>query len=844
MKNLTRISLFLSIFVFAPGVFALGNEPVVACISIQQQQKLMSKFANSDAFLKYLQWIGDENFSPCCGGAFAPLPAVDDLPSNQMKLTANDLDLNESGCSKLDGNVSVQYNQQLLEANTAYALRNQKTGKIERIELVDNVSIREPGKKIVADYAQYYPEKGIGYVWNAAYRLDLNRAHAVLPGWGRAEFIERSEDGLIHLKQASFSTCSPESTAWKIMAGQLELNPKTERGVAKHTVVKLYDKPVFYLPYLSFPISSKRQSGFMTPTLGFTNISGYDYSLPFYWNIAPNYDATLVPHIYSLRGLMMGGEFRYLDKHSDGMFVGQFLPNDQQFAKFLNSNSSAYPSLQSLSKNRWSVIWHDQTTIIDKLAVKIDYQKVSDDYYLQDFSSNLSVMTENQLLRQGQLNYETDHWVMRGMLQNYQTLQPINQSAIAHLYARQPQVFTQGRYDHLLGDSSFQFVGQFDQFKWTGGTYIPEGPRLHLNPLFTLPMRKSYGYVQPTFEVLSNLYQLAHVQPQAVSNYSVAIPRYSVDSGLLFDKYYEYWQQTIEPRLFYLYVPYQNQTVVPAFESAYMIFNTDQLFRPNRFSGYDRIGDTNQLSYALTSRLISNASGQEKLTMSVGQIGYFKSRQLNLCYSVDNQGHCQDIPSTPDRSLPLGYTSQTANVSPIASRMVYSLNPNWSMVGGYVYDVGNEETNNGDMSLHYQPTPERLLHLGYSYLVNGNVIQTVGSPNVPPSRFDPNALNQISAAYAWPFTEKWSSLAAYSHNISNNYAMMMLGGIQYDSCCWAMRFIGGRAFQSLQPQTLEPQYNNNIYFQILLKGLGSASNSDPSSTLQSYLPGLYNIFKH
>lgn len=840
MVIITNLNKFMRLLIL--GLIGLGFQavassdelplPTHACISPAKLRQLVAQKPNQAALVNYLRWISDINYSPCCGGYFASLPSVEHLPLNQMKMMADAIDLSEYGCSRLNGNVSFQYNQQLLEASTAYALRDKKTGRIERVELVDNVSIREPGKKIVADYAQYYPDKGEGYVWNAAYRVDLSRAQAKLPAWGCSKYVHRRGDGIIFLKNASFSTCSPDSTSWKIVAGQLELNPKTERGIAKHTTFRMRNVPVFYFPYLSFPLSSKRQSGFLTPTVGYTNISGYDFSLPYYWNIAPNYDATLAPHYYALRGLMLGGEFRYLDKHSDGMFVGNILPNDQAFGKFINSNSLLFPQVRDLSKNRWSVIWHDQTSIIDRLNLKIDYQKVSDDYYLQDFSSNLSVMTENQLLRQGVLDYQTDHWVMRGMLQNYQTLTPINQSFITHLYARQPQFYAQGRYDHLPGNTTFQMISQFDKFQWTGGTYVPQGPRVHLNPLITLPVKKSYGYLQPTAEILGNFYQISNVQSQAVSHYSVGIPRYSVDSGLFFDRFSEHWQQTIEPRLYYLYVPYQNQTVVPAYESAYMIFNTDQLFRPNRFSGYDRIGDTNQLSYSFTSRIISNASGEEKLTFTVGQIGYFQERRLNLCYSVDSQGNCQDPP------VYLGYVSPTSSVSPVASRVVYSLWKNLFAVGGYVYDVDNRSTNNGDLSLHYQPSPERLVHVAYSYLVEGNVLRGLNAPQ------QQNALNQISAAYAWPFSEKWSSLAAYSYNISSSYAMMMLGGIQYDNCCWAMRFLGGKTFQSLQPQTMQPQYNNNIYFQILLKGLGSASSSDPSSVLQSYFPGLYNIFKH
>jgi len=836
-KNDKSSIIFIIGMLWSYGSFAAVQklEPIKACVSLAKKHQLMAHDSQVEHFAQHLEWV--ENHFNCCGGYFKPEPQLEDLPENQLKLKAKQVELVPNGCSKLHGKIVMQYNQQMMQADTAYILRDEQTGEIQQIELASNVAIREPGKTIVADYARFQPKKSTGKAWNAAYRLDLkNKAHAILPGWGRAKALKRDSDGMIYLDDASFSTCSPKNISWSIVAKKLALNPKTERGIAKHTTLRIHDVPTLYMPYISFPISGKRQSGFLMPTFGYSNISGYDFSAPYYWNIAPNYDATIVPHAYSLRGLMMGGEFRYLSPYSNGLFVGNFLPNDQAFGKFLSSNKANYPQLDSLSKNRWSAIWRDQSHLGDQIRMKIDYQKISDDYYLQDFSSNLAVMTENQLLRQGELNYNNDHWFLRGMLQNYQTLQPINQSYIAHLYARQPQVFAQGNYDHLPGNTSFQVIGQFDQFQWTGGQLAPQGPRMHVNPQLSIPMRKSWGYLKPSVELMSNFYQLSNVgTPQGTTSYSVAVPRYSADTGIYLDRdvqlFSQGWQQTIEPRAYYLYVPYQNQTVVPAFESAYMVFNTDYLFRPNRFSGYDRIGDTHQVSYSLTSRLLRGETGEEKLALTVGQISYFANRQLNLCYSVDVQGNCQDSP------LALGYVSPTAHISPIASRMVYSLIRDLSLVANYAYDSTQGNTDNGDVNLHYQPAPDKVIHVGYSYLLNGNMITGLGASARQ------SALNQTSVAYAWPFNEKWGSLAIYSYNVSNSYAMLLFGGLQYDSCCWAVRLLGGRAFQSLNPQTLQPQYNNNIYFQILLKGLGSAANSDPAMTIQSYLPGLYNVFK-
>ncbi|MDI1352146.1 MAG: LPS assembly protein LptD, partial [bacterium] len=287
--------------------------------------------------------------------------------------------------------------------------------------------------------------------------------------------------------------------------------------------------------------------------------------------------------------------------------------------------------------------------------------------------------------------------------------------------------------------------------------------------------------------------------------------------------------QTLEPRLFYLRVPYQNQTPIPVYDAANMIFNTAQLFRTNRFSGFDRIGDANQLAYAVTSRWLSEATGAEKASFTLGQIKYFEDRQVQLCYRV--HGVCQDNPKA------IGYLSPTFDMSPVASRMGYHLNSRWEVVGDYVWDPATKATNNADLNLHYQPAPNAVIGFGYSYLINADVtsVRAHGSQD--------NSLHQAIISVAWPLTEKWGAIGAYSHNISKNYNMMSLFGVQYDSCCWAMRVLGGRTFKSLNAN-FEPRYNDNIYVQLLLKGLGSIANSDPYNILSTYVPGYSDPFTH
>ena len=580
------------------------------------------------------------------------------------------------------------------------------------------------------------------------------------------------------------------------------------------------------------------------PIYGYTNVSGFDYGFPYYFNIAPNFDATFVPHVYSFRGVMLGGNARYLTETSSGIFGLTFMPKDAKYNSFLMQNRDAYPVLQGKSANRWSLMFRNKSQFTKNLSANINFKQISDDYYFQDFSTNLSVASANQILREGDMTYADKNWTLFGMVQSYQTLHPINQSSIANIYERLPQFSAKGHYDNLPLHSDFKILGQFDNFHWTGRDQIsPEGPRYHLNPIISFPLNRPWGYLKPEVQLVENYYDLrgrTSVADGAVATnytYNRTIPRYSVDSSLTFTRNIKVFddkiKETIEPRVYFLYVPFKNQSFYPAFDSAYMIFNTDQLFRNNRFSGFDRISDANQIAYAATVRWISPNTGLEIANFRVGQLRYFSERKVQLCYNTD--GTCTDSP------LFLGYVSPESTYSPIASKFTYTLSSIWSASADYVWDPATNATNNGNFNIRYQPTPERILAFGYNYIVSGNVLagNVVETPGVPVKNAP---LNQATGSFAWPINENWSSLGAYSYNISEGYAMLTFFGLQYDSCCWAARLIGGRTFKSLSVDSLTPTYNNNVYFQILLKGLGSASSSDPASTIGTYLPGYPNLF--
>ena len=801
-------------------------EPVQACViarDLELTPILRSQIAQC------LGWEKEPAYS-LCGGYYKAIDLTP-LSGDEIRIMADKVSFYRQGRSELSGKVEVQQAGHVVNAQTAYVYRDAKTNQVTQIELLGQVRYLEAGRLMFAKKVTLNPTDKSGKIEDVLYRFNYNGRGAALPAWGRASLIERFANKDYLLKKATYTTCAPLESAWRLEAEQIVLDNTNAKGVARNARLLIHNIPFFYTPYFSFPTSKTRKSGFLMPIIGSTNVGGVDVAFPYYWNIAPNYDATLAPHYYSRRGLRWDGQFRYLTPNSSGTFDGSFLPHDKAFRRFLLENEFLHPQFTNKSADRWSLRLQNSTLLSPDLHLGFHVDQVSDDYFLQDFSSNLAILTQRQLLRQGDLTFTTEHWFFRGMLQSYQTLHPIDETPVDDVYQRLPQLRAFGAYDELPFNASFSLLSQFDYFQWPGPFLREDGARYHLNPTLSLPQIKPWGYITPAIDLVENYYDIKN-QPWLIKpRYNRTIPRYSVDGGLFFERpttvFHKAYTQTLEPRLYYLYVPFYDQMPIPIFDSGNMIFTMDQLFRPNRFSGFDRIGDTNQLSYALGSKWLDDETGLEKGSISLGQIRYFSMRRVELCHTFT--AFCIEDP------LSLGYLSPFAKYSPAVLRGTYHFRPLWVMAGDYAWDPATRATNNGHINLHYQQDPNKIIRLGYSYLVNGDITK------VAYTNIQDNPLHQATIAYAWPFNEKWSTLGAYNYNISKRYEMMSFLGIQYDSCCFALRLMGGRTFRSLD-NLAQPQYNNNVFFQILLKGLGSAGKGDPASRIITYIPGYIDKF--
>lgn len=774
-----------------------------------------------------LGWVEERPITTICGGYYVEpnwLADQSDLTDpDDVQITADEVSLFNAGRSTATGHVVIDQTGKQVTADTATIYRDDKSGDVTHIHLAGNVTLREPRRMLISREAEFDNVNQNGSLLDVLYRSVLPRKANSLNAWGQAKTVHRDAQGTYILRQATYATCPPLTRSWSLKARKLILNQKENKGVAKDTLFKVRGLPLLYLPYMSFPLDNARKSGFLSPLIGYNNRNGSDISLPYYLNIAPNLDMTVSPRYLSQRGGMVEGELRYLTSNTHGIIAGGFLPRDKRFRAFLDNNN-----LPNSGTDRAAVHWTGRTDFNKNWSATADVHYVSDDYYFQDFGTSLASTTTNQLIRRGSLLYSDQHWSWSTNLVGYQTLNPINQLPTAKIFERLPQVVLNGNFPDFLGPLSFRIANEYDYF--LDGPIQPDGNRLTSIPALTMGVSKPVGFFRATAELHASAYRLRSLPVGVQRDFDRTIPRYYVDGGLFFERDMHLGRtdyiQTLEPRLFFLYVPFEEQSQIPIFDSSTYVFNYAQLFRTNRFSGWDRIGDANQLTAAITTRMLNGDTGDERFRFSVGTIFYFDDRQVQLCSGLG----CTQPPTLS------GYQDPTAEVSPIVADTAIGLIPGWSLQGHVAWDPKLRETNNAAAHLHYQSDPLHIIDIGYSYLVNGDI-----DPNGALSPNANNDLHQVRVGAAWPLSQEWSILGNWSYNINKDYNLSYYAGLQYDSCCWAFRVLAGRIYTQLDKQFV-PLYQNAIYVQFLLRGLGTVGNQNPSQVLSTIIPGYHDIF--
>lgn len=808
----------------------------------------------------HLDWVPRENLTaaqlaetgPYCAGAYVePIrPGMNDKTNKSDAPTFIGAKASryeqETQVATLAGDVVMRQGSMQVEAEEASLYQAENRG-----ELNGNVRLRDNGALIVGDHAQVQLDTGAAQIDNAEYVMHKSRIR------GNALYAKRAENAIIRLKDGTYTTCEPDSNAWQLRGNNITLNPATGFGTATNATLRVKNIPILYTPYIYFPIDDRRQSGFLPPSFSSGGESGFTLVAPYYFNLAPNYDATLYPRYMTKRGLLMEGEFRYLTKSSEGQVGGAYLNDD-------NDERSKQTDFE---KTRWMLNWQHKGGLDSRVMTEVDYTDISDPYYFQDLQTDqIGVERRDALNQQGAVNYRGDNYNARLNLQAYK-LATISQITP---YNRLPQITFNGSLPYHPGGLNFAYdteAVRFDRDLETGDftdkdgvpsrrldTYVTgltraNGTRLNVAPSVSLPMTSSYGFITPKLKYAYTKYdldldgtgkeQMVAAGQEFKSSQNRSIPIASVDSGLYFDRSTQWfgknYNQTLEPRLFYLYVPEKDQDDIPVFDTSETSFSYSSLFRDNRFSGSDRIGDENKLSLGVTSRWIEE-NGFERQRVSVGQALYFKDREVQLPGIV-----------AADRA------DSRSDVSPIALDYEFRFNRDWRATADYNWDTEEHAPRSGSAMFHYQPedNPNKVINVGYRYR-NDQVVynqltgkwQFGGDYSVPSDTAnyvkDYYKIQQHDFSMMWPIIPQWNLITRWQYDYARNRTLEAFGGFEYDNCCWKLRvinryWVSNDEYTQIAP--LNEKGDHGLFLQIVLKGLGGLTGAKVESFLDKGIQG-------
>ena len=845
----------------APTAAPAGGEPEAPLASDNGGRALASRSAD----YSHLDWVPRdklskaqlEEISPACAGTYVEpqRPGMDDdTPKNEAPTFVSARATRyeqQTETSILAGDVVLRQGSMQAEADEASLHQQENRG-----ELNGNVRLRDKGILVVGDRAQLQLDNGEAEVDNAEYVIHAAKTR------GSAKYAKRQDDAVVRLKDGTYTRCEPGENTWHLKGNNIKLNPATGFGTATNVTLRVKDVPVFYTPYIYFPIDDRRQSGFLPPSMSTSSDTGFSLKTPYYINLAPNYDATLYPTYMANRGLLMEGEFRYLTKSSEGQVGGAWLDDAEDERKL----QSEYED------QRWMYNWQHKDGLDSRWLAEIDYTDISDPYYFQDLETDLGFSQPNYLNQRGSLSYRGDSYTARLNLHAYEPTSVVDITP----YDRLPQLTLNGALPFQPGGLQFAYGTEFVSFQrslrsgnffnedgvaqtWYDekirGLARAEGERLHLAPGVSLPLNASWGYLKPSVKLLYTHYDLdldqkgkntLYTEQQFKSSQDRSVPVYSVDSGLYFDRNTDLFgkggRQTLEPRAFYLYVPEEDQTDIPIFDSGESTFSYASLWRDNRFSGKDRIGDENRLSLGVTSRWIE-PNGFERQTIGLGQAFHFEDRKVHL----------------PNSKAVFDRADYRSSVSPYALQYMYRFNRDWRLTSDFNWDPDTHTTRSGSAMFHYQPeaNPNKVVNLGYRYRNDtirydqstgewvvgggdfGSEFLRNGQPN-PNFIKDYYKINQHDFSTIWPIVPQWSVIARWQHDYSQNRTLEAMGGFEYDSCCWKLRLIN-RYWMDYDEYDLNPSANEEadrgIFLQIVFKGLGGVVGSQVESFLDEGIQG-------
>ncbi len=737
-----------------------------------------------------LDWVNMDEVPPalvtprcihCDGRYIDPLDGADrtvspdesdiDARSTSSELRENTVDFS--------GGVEVTQGYRRLRADTAKLNREEHSADLE-----GNIMLREPGLLLLGDKAHIQSQSGEADITNAEYVLHREHMH------GNADLLQRDSEGLLHIHDGRITYCAPGNNDWFLHAKDIKLDIEEGLGTARDARIEVRGVPVFYSPWMQFPLDNRRRTGFLWPEFGSDTKGGVDISVPFYFNLAPNYDLLYAPRYIEQRGLSHEATARYLNPLVGAWQVGgAWMSDDSQYA-------SDYPSADS--HDRWLGIVRQNGLFNQRWRSRIDYSKASDVNYMKDLdNSSLDSRRRTALLQLGSLDYLGDKWLVAMDVQQFQSLA----DDISNDYKKLPQITANYRPDGTPFEISPILLTQYSIFESDDNRVT--GSRIYSEAGAGFPMQWSYGFLTPTVKYRYLTYDLNDHPRFPDNNPETGAAMAKIDSGLYFDRHTSFGDkamlQTLEPRLFYLYSQYKDQTDQPDFDSAELTFTYNQLFRETRFSGRDRIDDANQVSMGLTTRLIDEEDGREKFNASIGQIFYLRDRKVRLAPTAE----------------PLDESG-----SEIAGELGFFPAQSFSLRTSLVWDPYEDRMNSGNFIASYLPGDGRIFNVGYSYR---RPLSTL-NPDQPET-------SQANLSTYLPLDRNWRLFGALNYSLEANTSVEDMFGVEYDSCCWKVRLLYLRYYDTKNKPGLIPDFNDpnlqrekSFQVQIVLKGMGGFGN--------------------
>jgi len=716
-----------------------------------------------------------------------------------VTITADHADGNYPENAVFKGNVDINQGNSRLQADEVQLHQKQADGQPTPVRTVDALgNVHYDDNQVILKGPKAWSNLNTKdtNVWKGDYQM-VGRQ-----GRGNADVMkQRGENRYTILENGSFTSCLPGSNTWSVVGSEVIHDREEQVAEIWNARFKIGPVPVFYSPYLQLPVGDKRRSGFLIPNAKYGSSNHFEFSLPYYWNIAPNMDATLTPHYMDKRGgVMWENEFRYLTQAGEGLFELDYLPSDKVY-------SNDHPNDEN--SRRWLFYWRHAGVMDQVWRFNADYTKVSDPDYFNDFDSKYGSSTDGYATQKLSVGYVVQNFDATVSSKQFQVFDRANSNS----YSAEPQLDVNA-YQNDVGPFDTHLYAQAVKFV-NSNSSLPEATRVHMEPTISLPLGNRWGSINTEAKLLATHYNQSNIDSynrdpdnanQLASSVNRTMPQLKVDGKMVFERDVELtpgYTQTLEPRMQYLYIPYRDQSKINNYDSTFLQSDYSGLFRDRSYSGLDRIASANQITTGVTSRIYDDAA-VERFNVSVGQIYYFTESRTG----DDNVNWEKD-----DKTGSLVWAGDT----------YWRISDKWGLRGGIQYDTRLNNISTSSSAIEYRQDDERLVQLTYRYASPEYIQATL--PTYSTSEQYREGISQVGATASWPIVDRWSVVGAYYFDTNTHSSADQMLGVQYNSCCYAIRVgyerkLNGWDYNSSNTGG-RSKYDNSIGFSIELRGLSS-----------------------